>query len=174
MFLKNIDIAMALDAIVYRAKIDSKLCDVKMITSSVEYGFNQLKCTQSCCSEKAIMCYKRSNDIPAELYWEKHSNLVDPLREGLHDFDAELRKDKSILKSLERLLVIVQEQMEYLESGNANKDMIAYCDIKTKLDEEYRNLKNTLRIMTVKAKQVFWKEIKNLKTPQYELFLSLS
>ena len=46
-FLKDIDLIMALDAIVYRAKIDNKLCDVKMIKSSVEYGFSQLKCSQS-------------------------------------------------------------------------------------------------------------------------------
>ena len=55
MFLKSIDLTKALDAVVYRAKIDNKLCDVKMILSSVEYGFSQLLCTQSDCSEKAIM-----------------------------------------------------------------------------------------------------------------------
>ena len=55
MFLKKIDLIMALDAIVYRAKIDNKLCDVKMILSSVEYGFRLLMCTQSDCSENAIM-----------------------------------------------------------------------------------------------------------------------
>ena len=68
MFLKDINLTMALDAIVYQAKINNNLCDVKKIISSVEYGFNQLKCTQSCCSEKGIMCHKRSNDISAEIY----------------------------------------------------------------------------------------------------------
>ena len=68
MFLKDIDFIMALDAIVYQAKINNNLCDVKKIISSVEYGFNQLKCTQSYCSEKGIMCHKRNNDISAEIY----------------------------------------------------------------------------------------------------------
>ena len=168
MFLKSIDLTKALDAIVYRAKIDNKLCDVKMILSSVEYGFNQLMCTQSDCSEKAIMWHKRSNDTPAELYCEEHSNLVDPSSEGQHDFDAELRKDKSALKSLERLLVVIQEQMEYLISENANKDMFAYSNIKEKLEEEYGDLKNTLNDMIVKAKQITTMKTKTSKAPKYE------
>ena len=103
MFLKKIDLIKAFDAVVYRAKFDNKLCDVKMILSSVEYGFNKLMCIQSDCSEKAIMWYKRKNDTPAELYCEEHSNLVDPSREGQHYFDSELKKDRKSLKSLERL-----------------------------------------------------------------------
>ena len=167
-FLKDIDLIMALDAVVYRAKIDNKLCNVKMIISSVKYGFGQLKCIRSGCSEKAIMCHKRNNDIPADLYWEKHSNLVDPLSEDLHYFDAELKNDLSILKSLEKLLVVLQEQMEYLISENDNKDMSEYSSIKEKLDEEYGVLKNTLNDMTVKAKQIVEKEAKTDRARQYE------
>ena len=84
MFLKDINLPMALDAIIYHAKIDNKLCDVKMIISSVEDGFNQLKCTQSGCSLKAIMCQKQNNDTPAKLYCEKHSHLVDQLNKDLN------------------------------------------------------------------------------------------
>ena len=168
MFLKNIDLTKALDAVVYRAKIDNKLCDVKMILSSVEYGFSQLFCTQPDCSEKAIMWHKSSNDTPAGLYCKEHSNLVDPSSEGQHDFDGELRKDRSTLMSLERLLVVVQEQMEYLISENFNKDMVAYSNIKEKLEEEYEDLKNTLNDMTVKAKQITTNKTKTSKAPKYE------
>ena len=112
-FLKDIDLTKALDAIVYRAKIDNKLCDVKTIISRIEYGFDQLKCSQSDCFEKAIMCHKWSNDNPAKLYCDEHSISADQLSEGVYYLDAELRKDKSILISLERLIVVVQEQMEY-------------------------------------------------------------
>ena len=58
---------MAIDAVVYRAKIDNRLCEVKMTISSVEYGFGQLERTQTGCSQKAIMCHRQSNDILAEL-----------------------------------------------------------------------------------------------------------
>ena len=167
-FLKNIDLTKALDAVVYRAKIDNKLCDVKMILSSVEYGFNQLLCTQSDCSAKAIMWHKLSNDTPAELYCEEHSNLVDPSSKGQHYFESELKKDRSALKSLERLLVVVQEQMEYLISENINKDMIAYSNIKEMLEVEYGDLKNILNDMTVKAKLIATKKTKTSKFPKYE------
>ena len=93
MLLKGIDLIRFLDATVYNAKIDNKLCDVKMMQSSVKYGFSKLLCTQSGCSEKAIMWHKLSTDTLAELYCEEHSNLVDPLKEGLHYVDAELKKD---------------------------------------------------------------------------------
>ena len=169
MFLKKIDLIMALDAIVYRAKIDNKLCDVKMILSSVEYGFRLLMCTQSDCSENAIMWYKSKNDTPAELYCEEHSNFIDSSSEGQHYFESELKKDRKALKSLERLLVVVQEQMEYLIGENSNKDMVAYNKIKEKLEEEYGILKNTLNDMTVKAKQITTKKTKTSKAPKYEL-----
>ena len=168
MFLKKIDLIKALDAVVYHAKIDNKLWDVKMIISSVEYGFSQLICSQSDCPEKAIMWHKRSNDTPAVLYCEEHSNLVDPLSENQHYFDGELKKDKKTLNSLERLLVVVQEQMEYLISENANKDMVAYNNITEKLEEEYEDLKNTFNDMTVKAKQITTNKTKASKAPKYE------
>ena len=169
MLLKKIDLINAFDAVVYRAKIDNKLCDVKMILSNVKYGFNQLMCTQSDCSKKAIMWYKRKNDTPAELYCEEHSDLIGPSSEGQHYFDSELKKDRKTLKSLERLLVVVQEQMEYLKSENTNKETAAYSNIKEKLEEEYEDLKNTLNDMTVKAKQITTKKTKTNKLPKYEL-----
>ena len=168
MFLKSIDLTKALDAIVYRAKIDNKLCDVKMILSSVEYGFSQLLCTQCSCYENAIMWHKNNNDNPAELYCEEHSNSVDPSSEGQFYLDSELKKDRKALKSLERLLVVVQEQMEYLNSKNTNKDMVTYTKIKEKLEEEYGDLKNTLNEMTVKAKQITANKTKASKANKYE------
>ena len=42
-FLKNVDLIKVFDAVVYHAKIDNKLCDIKSIISKVEHGFSQLK-----------------------------------------------------------------------------------------------------------------------------------
>ena len=55
-FLKNVDLIKVFDAVVYHAKIDNKLCDIKSIISKVEHGFSQLKWIKCRCS--AIMCYK--------------------------------------------------------------------------------------------------------------------
>ena len=46
--------------------------------------------------------------------------------------------------------------------------MIAYSSIKERLNEEYDNLKNALKDMSVKAKKIATKEIKTNKTPRYE------
>ena len=169
MLLKDIDLTMALDAIVYRAKIDNKFCDVKKVILNLENGFSQLKCTQSGCSEKAVMWHKLSNDIPAKLYCEKHSNLIVPQSESQHYFDRELKDDWKILTYIERLLVVVQEQMECLKNENANNDTTEYREIKANIDEGCWNLKNILSDMTVKAEKIIAKEAKTDKTPQYEL-----
>ena len=121
MFLKEVDLISVLDATVYNAKIDNKLCDVKMIISSIKKGFNNLVCTQVGCIHKAVMIHKISIDAPAELYWKEHLNLVDIINEDLYDIDAELRKDILILESLEKLLVVVQEQIEYLKTDNPKR-----------------------------------------------------
>ena len=71
-------------------------------------------------------------------------------------------------------LVVVQDQMGYLIRENISKDMIAYSDIKEKLDEEYDRLKNTLSDMTAKAKKIVEKEAKIDKVPNMNLFPSLS
>ena len=55
-------------------------------------------------------------------------------------------------------------------NGDTNKDMIAYNNIKAKLDEEYTNLKNTLNDMTVKAEQIVAKKANTDKPPKFELF----
>ena len=68
MFLEDIDLIKALDAIVYTAKIDNKLCNIKEIIENIETGFGNLKCTQDNCGETATMCLKFNKDTPAELY----------------------------------------------------------------------------------------------------------
>ena len=70
--------------------------------------------------------------------------------------------------SLERLLVVVQEQTEFIKSESSNKDVTEYIKIKAKLEEEMENLKNTLNDMTVNAKQIVAKKTITNKPPQYE------
>ena len=70
MFLKEIDLISVLDATVYNVKINNKLCDVKMIISSIKKGFNNLVCTQAGCNQKAVKRDKLNNDAQIELYWK--------------------------------------------------------------------------------------------------------
>ena len=86
-FLKKFDLAKVLNAIVYKAKFDNKLCDIKMVMSHVKNGFEQLICIQPSCSEKAYMLIKQDEDTPAELYCKKHSNMIDPFKKGQHRVD---------------------------------------------------------------------------------------
>ena len=62
-------------------------------------------------------------------------------------------------------LVVVQDQMEYLIRENVSKDIIAFSDIKEKLDEEYDRLKNTLSGMTVMPKGLLKKKQRLIKSP---------
>ena len=115
------------------------------------------------------MWLKHSEDTFAELYCEEHSNLINPLSEGQHYFDNEIKVNSSILKSLERLLIVVQEQMEYSASNNTNKDFKECKRVKDELDQEYFSLKNTLNETTLRANQItIIKEMKTAKNSWYE------
>ena len=139
--LTNINLVKFLDAIVYRVKINKNLCDVKLIISCIEQGFSSLNCSQERCGAKAVMWVKLDTDIQAELFCEEHAKSINHFTASQHYFDSELKVNRSILFSLERLLIVIQEQMEYLRSVNSNKNMTVYSSIKPRLDEEYENLK---------------------------------
>ena len=168
MFMKKIDLVKALDAIVYRVKITNQLCNVKEIIVNLEHGYNKLTCTQHECSDKAIAGLKINEDSPAELYCKTHSSSVDPLSEGYRDLNSELKKSKFTLKSLERLLVVVEEQMEYLRSKEINKDIATYNKVKEQLDEVYNGLSGILNEMMMKAKRIIMKQGKISKGSKYD------
>ena len=173
MFLEDIDLIKALDAIVYTAKIDNKLCNIKEIIENIETAFGTLKCTQDNCSETATMCLKFGKDTPAELYWKIHSYEVDPLRKKQYNFDEKLSKQKFILNYLEKLLIVVQEQMGYLNSDNVNLDRIAYNMVKSDINSLYQNLTIMLDDMTQKSKIIAKNEPEVEKPISYESLSSI-
>ena len=46
MFLDKFNFLKTLDAIVYKAKIDNKICNFNEIIEGIEFGYGNLKCTQ--------------------------------------------------------------------------------------------------------------------------------
>ena len=73
-----------------------------------------------------------------------------------------------MLRSLERLLIVLQEQMEYLKNSDTDKDMDTQKLIKDEYDKEFYILKNSLLDLTVKAKKIIVAEEKGEKTSKYE------
>ena len=112
--VRDIDLVEVLDAIVYNVEINN-LWDIKEIIKNIQIGFDKLICTQSHWGKKAIMCLKYNDDSQAELYWDIHSTSVYLASEGKIELKSELNEDIFILESLEKLLIILQEQMKYLE-----------------------------------------------------------
>ena len=167
-FVKDIDLVEVLDAIVYNVEINNNLWDVKEIIKNIQIGFDKLMCTQSHWDNKAIMCLKYDDDSPAELYWDIHSKAVYLAREGKIELKNELDEDIYILESLEKLLIILQEQMKYLEIERENIDIVTYKKVKSQIDKEYDSLSNTLNEMTNKAKQAITSEVKTNMIPRYE------
>ena len=123
MNIKNIDLVKTLNAVVYHAKITNKLCDMKEVIENVEDIYEQFSWTQNCCGNKAISCLKQEESSLTYFFCKEHSYIVDSKSSDYHDLDRELSNTISDLKSMERLLVVVEEQMEYLKSKEINKDM---------------------------------------------------
>ena len=55
---------------------------------------------------------------------------------------------------MERLLVVVEEQMEYLKSKEINKDMSTYDKFKEQLDKLYKDLCSILKETSVKVSKL--------------------
>ena len=84
------------------------------------------------------------------------------------ELESELKKDIFTLESLEKLLIILQEQMKYLEVEKESFDKSTFKKVKNQLDKEYDNLKSTLNEMTNKANQVIKSEAKTDMILRYE------
>ena len=169
MFLEKLDLIKNLNAIVYHAKINNQLCNIQEIIANVEYGFSQLKCSNHGWSEsKVVKILKIDNDSSTKFYCINHLKEADSSSEGYHDVDIELKNIKQALNSLEKLLIVLQDQMEYLKSEDSNKDTKAYNRIKDQLDDEYSNLINSLNSITTKSKQIVVKGTKTSKISNYD------
>ena len=124
MSIKNIDLIEVLDATVYNVEITNKLWDVKDIIKKIKIGFDRLMCTQFPWDQKAIKCNKYDDDSQDELYWEFHSKSPYLALKSMIELESELKKDIFTLESLEKLLIILQEQMKYLEVEKESFDKI--------------------------------------------------
>ena len=52
------------------------------------------------------------------------------------------------------MLVVVQEQIQYVRNEDIDRDMVTYNKVKNQIDEEYSSLKSTLTDLTIKAQKI--------------------
>ena len=90
--------------------------------------------------------------------------------------ENELKEDIFILESLEKLLIILQEQMKCFEAEIEYIDKIKYLKTKCQIDEEYDSLSSTLNEMINKSKQAITSEekIKMISRFQIISFVKIS
>ena len=113
--------------------------------------FIELKITVE---NKAISCLKQNESISTDFFCKEHSYFVNTDCEGYHDLNSELTTNKSTLKSLERLLVVVEEQMEYLRSKEVDKDTATYNQVKGQLDKKYKDLTSVLKETSINGQRI--------------------
>ena len=94
--------------------------------------------------------------------------MVNEPDEVQYFLDEELEEGIVNLESLEKLLIILQEQMEYISNDDASKHYKAYKIVKNQINDEYQALKNTLKEITTRSERINEFEIKANQIPQYE------
>ena len=134
-------------------KFDNKLCDFKKIKENIQIGFENLKCTQQNCNETATIYIKDSIDNPAILYWKDHSYKVRDSENEL-SLNRLLSNQISNLNYLERLLIVLQYEMEYLESILFKFDQQESKSYKEKIKNEKDNITNDLNKMAVMSETI--------------------
>ena len=112
---------------------------------------------------------KVEEDDIAELFCQKHLKSVDPFSKGQHDLNSELNQHIKKLKSLENMLIVYQEQIEWVNSPESRKDIAIFNKFKNQLDEECESLTSILSDMTVKAKKIIGEEGNTNKAHKYEV-----
>ena len=94
-----------------------------------------------------------------QIFCESHANPTEHPTKP-HTFESELSVSKVSLYSIEKLLVIVQEQLCLVKSENTEKDLTLYRRSEDELDSQFDELKLTLKNMKERVKHIF----KNVNT----------
>ena len=79
-----------------------------------------------------------------QIFCEFHANVADHPTKPL-SFENELLVSKAALYSVEKLLVIVQEQLCFIKSENTEKDMALFELSEDELDSNFDELKLILK-----------------------------
>ena len=73
-----------------------------------------------------------------------------------YSFEDLLFNEKLILNYLEKLLIVVQEQMGYMESDNFKLDQMEYSLDKEDIHIEFKSLTNKLNVMTEMSETIIY------------------
>ena len=117
--MENIDLCQALKGTVFKTKFN-KLWDIKKIIRDIEVGFTSLIWDH--CDQHANFACGGDKETPYKLYCEGHFEVL-----GSHflfpiNLINNLRYNTIVLNELERLLIHLQEKIEYFNIDNDKKE----------------------------------------------------
>ena len=169
--MEDFDLIDALDAKVYKLDTTNPNFNINDLIVKINNGFSKLICTQPKCNQKAIMYFKNLGDTSTKLYWEEHTKLSGNNYILLKNLDDEFKRNILILKNLEKKLIILDVQMEYIRDEDAGKHYYKYYKLKEDIFIEYKSLEETLSKIIQKAELINKHYIMINKEEQYESLL---
>ena len=149
--IKNIDLCQALKGTPFSAHINM-LFDTNEIIENLEVAFANLDC--EICGKQAEIVYKGNEETPEQLYCKTHFYSYGFCSLPSLKLSHELRLHKVVLKDLERLMILLQERMEYFYIEDNKKDPVPFGEAKDSIDESFKQLQDSLKSLNSKIKKV--------------------
>ena len=169
--MEDFDLINALDAKVYKLDTTNLNININDLIVKINNGFSKLICTQPECNQKAIMYIKNLGDTSTKVYWEEHTKLYENNSNHFQNLEDELKRNILILKNLEKKLIILEVQMEYIRDKDAGKYYSKYDELIEEIFKEYKSREETLSKIIQKAELINKLDIMINKDEQYESLL---
>ena len=150
--MKNISFCQTLKATIVDTYLE-KLWDIKLIIKNINAGFDHLKCDYQC-DEQAKFASEWIQEATYKLYCKKHFDVHGSLSKPPTNLKQSKKYNQKLLKELEKLLIYVQERIDYFHIEKDKKDSELYEKDKEKIDEKFGQLKHLLNTMTFRCKEI--------------------
>ena len=149
--MENIDLCQALKGTIFKTKFN-KLWDIKKIIRDIEAGFTSLMCDH--CNKQASFTWGGNQETPYKLYCEGHfevfgSHFLSPI-----NLKNNLRYYTIVLNELERLLIHLQEKIEYFNIDSDKKNPDLYQKVKGLIEDNFGELNTLLESLSSKCFRV--------------------
>ena len=159
--MENIDLWQALKGTVFKTQLD-KLWDIKKIIGDIEVGFISLQWDH--CDKHASFACGGNKKIPYKLYCEGHfevlgSHFLNPI-----NLIYNQRYNTIMLNELERLLIHLQERIEYFNIDNDKKNPDLYQKVKGLIEDNFGELNTLLESLASKWNRISQFSTKNISS----------
>ena len=169
--MKNIDLCQVLNGTVFKTQLN-KLWDIKQIIRDIEVGFDSLQ--WDFCNLQASYSCKVEQKTLYELYCKDCLKEHGSDSKSIIELKTDLRLHLIILDELERLLIRLQERIDYFNIKKNKANFALFQKFKGVIDDKFNELNIILKNLAIKCSLINQKGKKTIKSKSQMSYEDLS